>query len=422
MKKTSKTAQLDRRSFLQVTALAGGGVIIGMYAPAFAQQGGAAAARPSRPWSLAPNTYITVHPDNTFTIIAKNPETGQGIRTALPHDHRRRVRRRLEPGQDPAGRSESEVRAADRRRQPRHADQLRSDAADRRRRPADDGDRRRADVERAGERVDDGQRRGHARGVEAHGHLRVALVARRRDAGADGRRRQGRLQGSEELQDHRQADQGRRQRRHRDRQAVVQHRPRAAGHAVRGVREVSGVWRQGGQRQPRRGEGAARHQARVHRRRGGARRQLAGLRRGDRGRQLVAGEQRAPHAEGHLGRRAGGHAEQRRLRGAGEAALGAGVAAAGPAAAAAAPRLATPRRRSRTRPRSSRRSTSSGSSRTRRSSRRIRTAHYTTDGKLEIWSCSQIPSARESGARRRHRRPTRSRCTWCGRAADSAAV
>jgi isoquinoline 1-oxidoreductase beta subunit len=34
--------------------------------------------------SLAPNTYITIHPDNTFTIIAKNPETGQGIRTALP--------------------------------------------------------------------------------------------------------------------------------------------------------------------------------------------------------------------------------------------------------------------------------------------------------------------------------------------------
>src|SRR5439155_17735 len=31
-----------------------------------------------------PNTYIKVHPDNTFTIVAKNPETGQGIRNALP--------------------------------------------------------------------------------------------------------------------------------------------------------------------------------------------------------------------------------------------------------------------------------------------------------------------------------------------------
>ncbi len=80
MNKT-KTAQLDRRSFLQVTALAGGGVVIGMYVPVLAQQGGAPA---QSQWSLAPSTYITVHPDNTFTIIAKNPETGQGIRAALP--------------------------------------------------------------------------------------------------------------------------------------------------------------------------------------------------------------------------------------------------------------------------------------------------------------------------------------------------
>ena len=84
MKKTSKTAQLDRRAFLQVTALAGGGVIIGMYAPALAQEGARAGGPGQSAWSLAPSTYITVHPDNTFTIVAKNPETGQGIRTALP--------------------------------------------------------------------------------------------------------------------------------------------------------------------------------------------------------------------------------------------------------------------------------------------------------------------------------------------------
>ena len=81
MKQTRKTAQLDRRSFLQVTALAGGGILIGLYGPdLLAQQGGPGAGA----GSLAPNTYITIHPDNTFTIIAKNPETGQGIRAALP--------------------------------------------------------------------------------------------------------------------------------------------------------------------------------------------------------------------------------------------------------------------------------------------------------------------------------------------------
>jgi isoquinoline 1-oxidoreductase beta subunit len=80
--KDSMTLPLDRRSFLKVTALAGGGVAIGLYAPSLAQAqgpGGGAAA-----WSLAARDYITVHPDNTFSIIAKNPETGQGIRHALP--------------------------------------------------------------------------------------------------------------------------------------------------------------------------------------------------------------------------------------------------------------------------------------------------------------------------------------------------
>lgn len=75
---------LSRRSFLQITALAGGGLMIGFAAPEaelFAQAGGPAGANA---WSLAPATWITVNPDNTFTIIAKNPETGQGIRHALP--------------------------------------------------------------------------------------------------------------------------------------------------------------------------------------------------------------------------------------------------------------------------------------------------------------------------------------------------
>jgi isoquinoline 1-oxidoreductase beta subunit len=79
MKTISK--QLDRRSFLKVSALAGGGFVVGLYTEPelFSQQRGA-----STPTPVNPATYITVHPDNTFTIVAKNPETGQGIRTALP--------------------------------------------------------------------------------------------------------------------------------------------------------------------------------------------------------------------------------------------------------------------------------------------------------------------------------------------------
>jgi isoquinoline 1-oxidoreductase beta subunit len=74
--------RLDRRAFLQVSAVAGGGLLIGLYAPDVLAQG--RGGGPGSAASLAPNTYITIHPDNTFTIIAKNPETGQGIKTALP--------------------------------------------------------------------------------------------------------------------------------------------------------------------------------------------------------------------------------------------------------------------------------------------------------------------------------------------------
>src|SRR5437868_6821780 len=80
--KNLKTSQLDRRSFIKVSALAGGGMLIGFYTDTdlLAQGRGQAAA----PTPINPNTYIKIHPDNTFTIIAKNPETGQGMRNALP--------------------------------------------------------------------------------------------------------------------------------------------------------------------------------------------------------------------------------------------------------------------------------------------------------------------------------------------------
>ena len=76
------TTQLDRRSFIKISALAGGGALIGLYTDldAVAQQRGAA----TPPTPINPNTYIKILPDNTFTIVAKNPETGQGIKNALP--------------------------------------------------------------------------------------------------------------------------------------------------------------------------------------------------------------------------------------------------------------------------------------------------------------------------------------------------
>ena len=117
MNKT-KTAQLDRRSFLQVTALAGGGVVIGIYVPAFAPAGrrpGAVSSGRSRPvlHHRPPRQHVHDH--------REEPGDGTGHQDRPAADHRRRVRRRLDAGQDPAGRSRSEVRAAVRRRQPRHS-------------------------------------------------------------------------------------------------------------------------------------------------------------------------------------------------------------------------------------------------------------------------------------------------------------
>jgi isoquinoline 1-oxidoreductase beta subunit len=80
--KKIEAKQLDRRSFIKVSALAGGGMLISFYtgSEALAQRGGQAV----QPTPINPSSYIKVHPDNTFTIMAKNPETGQGMRNALP--------------------------------------------------------------------------------------------------------------------------------------------------------------------------------------------------------------------------------------------------------------------------------------------------------------------------------------------------
>jgi isoquinoline 1-oxidoreductase subunit beta len=76
-----KRSEMDRRTFLQVTSVAGGGLMIALYTPEMLAQRGGGPGGGVLP--LASN-YITINPDNTFTIVAQNPETGQGIKTALP--------------------------------------------------------------------------------------------------------------------------------------------------------------------------------------------------------------------------------------------------------------------------------------------------------------------------------------------------
>jgi isoquinoline 1-oxidoreductase subunit beta len=77
-----QTTVLDRRSFLKVSSLAGGGVLIACHvhpvARAFAQ--GTTAVTPA----FAPMAFFRIAADGIVTILAKNPEVGQGVKTHLP--------------------------------------------------------------------------------------------------------------------------------------------------------------------------------------------------------------------------------------------------------------------------------------------------------------------------------------------------
>lgn len=74
------TMTIDRRDFLRVSAVAGGGLLLGAW---FAPRG-VAATTPGSATAFEPNAFIRIMPDGAITIIAKNPEVGQGVRTSLP--------------------------------------------------------------------------------------------------------------------------------------------------------------------------------------------------------------------------------------------------------------------------------------------------------------------------------------------------
>src|SRR5437899_2874492 len=78
-----QTVLLYRRSFLRVTALGGGGILLALYTDPVAEmfaEGPQAAAPPA----LTPNAFIRITADGAVTIMAKNPEIGQGVKTHLP--------------------------------------------------------------------------------------------------------------------------------------------------------------------------------------------------------------------------------------------------------------------------------------------------------------------------------------------------
>src|SRR5436190_21355922 len=72
--------KINRRSFLQVTALAGGGFMLGLYSkPATVlTQGGQAIP------ALLPADFISIAANGVVTLTARNPETRQHSHNMLP--------------------------------------------------------------------------------------------------------------------------------------------------------------------------------------------------------------------------------------------------------------------------------------------------------------------------------------------------
>ncbi len=76
MKKTN----INRRSFLQVTALASGGFMLGLYPKVAAL----AQSRPTAENALLPSDFISIASNGVVNITSRNPETGQHSLNMLP--------------------------------------------------------------------------------------------------------------------------------------------------------------------------------------------------------------------------------------------------------------------------------------------------------------------------------------------------
>jgi isoquinoline 1-oxidoreductase beta subunit len=70
---------LNRRSFLKMSAVASGGFTLSLYIKPLAL-----AQAPPKQADLKPQAFIRIAPDGTTTIMARGPEMGQGIKTILP--------------------------------------------------------------------------------------------------------------------------------------------------------------------------------------------------------------------------------------------------------------------------------------------------------------------------------------------------
>ena len=81
---TTGTTPIARREFLRVTALAGGGILLASGLELVLSGANVAAQTGGSAEEFVPNAYVRITPDGIVSIVAKNPEIGQGVKTMLP--------------------------------------------------------------------------------------------------------------------------------------------------------------------------------------------------------------------------------------------------------------------------------------------------------------------------------------------------
>ncbi len=75
--------RLDRRSFLRLTGLAGGGLMLGVSVGCSPEEANAPGSAPTSDGSFQPNAFVQIS-EAGIIIFAPVPEIGQGVKTSLP--------------------------------------------------------------------------------------------------------------------------------------------------------------------------------------------------------------------------------------------------------------------------------------------------------------------------------------------------
>ena len=75
---------IDRRSFLKFSTMAGGGLLLGIYANQASAADAVGQPTAATLGDFSPNAFLRISPDGTVTIVSHKPEMGQGVLTSIP--------------------------------------------------------------------------------------------------------------------------------------------------------------------------------------------------------------------------------------------------------------------------------------------------------------------------------------------------